>query len=78
MGLLGLAAGVALAFMSLVLGLNGWPMSRLWFWQLLAAISTLVGPAVVSWLVHHACTGGVKPARDAKYMRMIPMLGMRA
>ena len=52
MGLLGLAAGVALAFVSLALGLNGWPMSRLWFWQLLAAMSTLVGlQLLVSWFI---------------------------
>ena len=52
MGLLGLAAGVGLALMSLVLGLNGWPISRLWLWQLLAAMSTLVGlQLLVGWFV---------------------------
>ena len=52
MGLLGLAAGIGLALMSLVLGLNGWPISRLWLWQLLAAMSTLVGlQLLVGWFV---------------------------
>ena len=52
MGLLGLAAGVGLALMSLVLGLNDWPISRLWFWQLLAAMSALVGlQLLVGWFV---------------------------
>ena len=52
MGLLGLAAGVGLALMSLVLGLNDWPISRLWLWQLLAAMSTLVGlQLLVGWFV---------------------------
>ena len=52
MGLLGLASGVGLALMSLALGLNGWPMSRLWFWQLLAAMSTLVGlQLLVGWFI---------------------------
>ena len=52
MGLLGLASGVGLALMSLVLGLNGWPISRLWFWQLLAAMSTLVGlQLLVGWFI---------------------------
>ena len=52
MGLLGLAAGVGLALMSLVLGLNDWPISRLWLWQLLAAMSTLMGlQLLVGWFV---------------------------
>jgi glycosyltransferase involved in cell wall biosynthesis len=52
MGLLGLAAGVGLALMSLVLGLNDWPISRLWLWQLLAAMSTLLGlQLLVGWFV---------------------------
>jgi glycosyltransferase involved in cell wall biosynthesis len=52
MGLLGLAAGAALALMSLMLGLSGWPVSRLWFWQLMAAMSALVGlQLLIGWFI---------------------------
>ncbi len=52
MGLLGMVAGLALGLVSLFLSLSGWPLTRLWFWQLLAALSTLVGlQLVISWFI---------------------------
>jgi hypothetical protein len=55
MGLLGLGGGVALTVTSLILSLNGWPIERLWFWQLLAAMSTLVGlQLLISWFIMRA------------------------
>ena len=54
-GLLGLGAGLALGLASLFLSLDGWPLARLWFWQLLAALSTLVGlQLVISWFIMRA------------------------
>jgi hypothetical protein len=54
-GLLGIAGGAALAVASLVLGLNGWPVTRLWFWQLLAAMSIIVGlQLLISWFIMRA------------------------
>jgi len=47
-GLVGLAVGVA----SLVLGLNGWPVSRLWLYQLGSALLILVGAQLaISWVI---------------------------
>ena len=55
MGLVGMVGGVGLAAASLVLSLNGWPMTRLWFWELLAAMSALVGlQLLVSWFIMRA------------------------
>lgn len=52
MGLVGMAIGAALALMSLLLGLSGWPVSRLWFWQLIAAMSALVGlQLTIGWFI---------------------------
>ncbi len=51
-GLLGVALGVALAVASLLLGLKGWPLTRLWFWLLISAMSFIVGlQLVVSWFI---------------------------
>jgi hypothetical protein len=52
MGLAAMAAGVVVAVASLILGLNGWPLARLWLWQLLAAMSILVGvQLVIGWFI---------------------------
>lgn len=55
LGLLALAGGTALSVISLALGLHGWPMTRLWFWQLLAAMAVIVGlQLVISWFIMRA------------------------
>lgn len=41
-----------LALASLALGLSGWPMTRLWLWQLLGAMSILVGvQLLIGWFI---------------------------
>lgn len=55
LGLLGILAGIALGIASLLLGMNGWPITRLWFWQLLAAMSGVVGlQLLISWFIMRA------------------------
>jgi hypothetical protein len=52
MGLAAIAAGLVLGVASLALGLGGWPLSRLWLWQLLGAMSILVGvQLVIGWFI---------------------------
>lgn len=52
LGLLALLAGFALALASLVLSLQGWPADRLWFWQLGAAMSAIIGvQLVIGWFI---------------------------
>ncbi len=52
MGLAAVAGGIGLAVASLALGLNGWPLTRLWLWQLLAAMGILVGvQLVIGWFI---------------------------
>jgi glycosyltransferase involved in cell wall biosynthesis len=52
MGLAAIGAGISLAIASLVLSLNGWPLARLWLWQLLGAMSILVGvQLVIGWFI---------------------------
>jgi hypothetical protein len=52
MGLLALGASGVLAIAALVLGSDGWPIERLWFWLLIAAGSALVGlQLVISWFI---------------------------
>lgn len=54
-GLLAMLVAVLLGIGSLVLGLNGWPHTRLWFWELLCAALLLVGlQLVVSWFMMRA------------------------
>lgn len=51
-GLLAIGAGIVLALASLLLSLSGWPMARLWFWQLLAAMSILIGvQLLIGWFI---------------------------
>ncbi len=52
MGLAGLAVGLGLGLLSLVLALSGWPSSRLWFYYLLSAMLFLVGlQFLISWIL---------------------------
>jgi hypothetical protein len=52
MGLLGIVVGTLLAVGVMVLGTRGWPMDRLWFWLLLAAMSAVVGlQLLISWFI---------------------------
>jgi len=55
LGLLGLSIGIALGLAALVLSNNGWPLTRLWLWLLLAAMSTLIGvQLLISWFLMRA------------------------
>jgi hypothetical protein len=52
MGLAAMGVGIVLALASLALGVSGWPLSRLWLWQLLGAMSILVGvQLVIGWFI---------------------------
>lgn len=52
MGSLSLLAGAAIAFISLILGIQGWEIARLWFYLLTSASMVLVGiQLVISWLL---------------------------
>jgi hypothetical protein len=52
LGVLGISTGAVLALGSLVLGTRGWPMDRLWFWMLFAAMSTIIGlQLLISWFI---------------------------
>ena len=52
LGALALAAGVAMATIGLLLGLNGWEITRTWFWLLGGAMGTLVGlQLLISWVL---------------------------
>lgn len=51
-GLLAALAGLALGIASLVLGLNGWPVERLWLYLLAGTMLVLVGiQLVVFWVI---------------------------
>ncbi len=55
LGLLGIGIGLCLGVTSLLLGLNGWDITRLWFWQLLAAMSGIIGlQLLISWFIMRA------------------------
>lgn len=52
MGILAVLAGLAIAIVSLALGIGGWPIERLWFYLLSSALSFLVGvQLVIYWLL---------------------------
>jgi glycosyltransferase involved in cell wall biosynthesis len=52
MGGLATLTGLAVGAVSLILGLDGWDMSRLWLWLLSGSMLILVGvQLVISWLV---------------------------
>jgi glycosyltransferase involved in cell wall biosynthesis len=51
-GLTGMGLGVVVGILSLVFGMRGWPISRLWFYLLGAAMSVIVGlQLVIFWIV---------------------------
>jgi glycosyltransferase involved in cell wall biosynthesis len=51
-GLVSIAAGVALAAGSMMAGAGRWPMDRMWFWFLGSALFILVGlQLAISWIV---------------------------
>ncbi|MFB0546952.1 MAG: glycosyltransferase family 2 protein, partial [Anaerolineae bacterium] len=52
MGLLSALGGLALGTVSLILGLNGWPIARLWLYLVGSAMLSLVGlQLMISWLL---------------------------
>jgi hypothetical protein len=52
LGIVTTLAGITFAIGSLVLGLNGWEIMRLWFWLLSSALLILVGVQLsVSWVI---------------------------
>ena len=52
LGLLSFAAGLVLAGVSLVLGLNGWEIARLWLYLLGSAMFILIGAQlVIFWIL---------------------------
>lgn len=52
MGLAGLGIGLGLGLLSLVLALNGWTASRMWFYYLLSATAFLIGlQFLISWIL---------------------------
>jgi glycosyltransferase involved in cell wall biosynthesis len=52
MGLAGMALGLGLGLLSLVLALSGWPTSRMWFYYLLSATAFLIGlQFLISWIL---------------------------
>lgn len=54
-GLLAMLIASLLGIGSLVLGVNGWPQERLWFWELLCAAMLLIGlQLVISWFMMRA------------------------
>jgi hypothetical protein len=54
LGLLGFLAGLALGIVSLVLGLNGWEVARLWLYMLGSAMLILVGvQLIIYWVLMH-------------------------
>ncbi len=54
-GVLSMLVAILLGLGSLVLGVNGWPQARLWFWELLCAAMLLIGlQLVVSWFMMRA------------------------
>ena len=51
-GLVAMGLGIVVGILSLVLAMNGWEMSRLWFWMLGAAMSVIVGlQLMIFWIV---------------------------
>lgn len=52
MGLLAMVLGIVIAVTCLVLGLNGWPIERIWFYLLASALVFLAGiQLVIYWLL---------------------------
>jgi hypothetical protein len=54
LGLLGLVAGLGLGLASLILGLSGWDVARLWLYMLGSAMFILVGvQLIIYWVLMH-------------------------
>ena len=52
MGLVGVGFGLVLGIISLVLGLNGWDIARIWLYMLGSAMFILVGvQLVIYWIL---------------------------
>ena len=52
LGLSAIAGGIALGIASFVLGLNGWPIERLWLYLLAGSMATLLGvQLVIFWVI---------------------------
>jgi glycosyltransferase involved in cell wall biosynthesis len=52
LGIVSVLTGITFGISSLVLGLNGWEIMRLWFWLLSSALLILVGVQLsVSWVI---------------------------
>lgn len=52
MGLLSLATGILLGLISLILGLNGWNIARLWLYLLASAMLILIGvQLIIYWIL---------------------------
>jgi glycosyltransferase involved in cell wall biosynthesis len=52
MGIVSLAAGIVLGLVSLILGLNGWEIARLWLYLLASAMFILVGvQLIIYWIL---------------------------
>jgi hypothetical protein len=52
MGLLSFGAGLGIGITSMILGVTGWEISRLWFYLLAGAMLTLVGlQFTIYWLL---------------------------
>jgi hypothetical protein len=79
LGLLALVVGGVLAIVSLVLSLNGWPLTRLWFWQLGAAMSAIVGvQLVIGWFIMRVLEElSQRESRVAGDMRLDPLAAHR-
>jgi hypothetical protein len=52
MGLLGIGTGLILGIISLILGLSGWEISRIWLYLLGSAMMVLIGiQLVIYWIL---------------------------
>jgi hypothetical protein len=52
LGILGLAGGLILGIITLVLGLNGWEIGRLWLYLLVSAMLVLIGvQLMIYWIL---------------------------
>jgi hypothetical protein len=52
MGIVSAIAGAVLSIAALALGLNGWDVTRLWFYLLASALLIIIGmQLIISWLV---------------------------
>ncbi len=65
LGLLTTAGGLVLGAVSMALGLDGWPITRLWFYLMVSAMAVLIGlQLMVSWVM--MCTLSELSEREIK------------